>query len=406
MLKRFAKYISVAVCFAYAHNALAELRGMGIAEFMAEADKDTAMQQRTRERIGLLDVNQDGKISYNEMQTSIAGVMEIPDDFTSAPQKQELQSYIPSAFSESDNNSDNSLTGEEIDTFSKKMQMFMVRQQFINMDKNQDGIINKEDMPSPDESMKKMEEALKKLQDTIDKLDEIDPEQLAEGMLQNISKAAAEEDYYQMDKNKDNCVNMEEYLVYQLAQDKEDELDKMTYVRWYIDIKKKNKDCMTKSEYVAEMGRPIEDMVDAEEDAEAEQEYAAILFNEIDSNKDGKVTATEYSEYMLMHDKIETNEDNEREYFKEIEGSHKGYLTKEEYCAEYKKRVGEEIKCIGFEDIDEDRDNQISEDEYIKYNLAIHNDKERKKEMYTDMFMREYAPERGWVTQEEFIKRY
>lgn len=187
-------------------------------------------------------------------------------------------------------------------------------------------------------------------EDFMDKLDSMNSDEIAQNWMKNISSAMADENYYQMDKNHDNCVTREEYIAYNMQPDKDNnnediKLDSLDYSRIYIDIKKENKNCLTKEEYITDENNFLETtMEEDKKNPENDKEYAAVLFEYIDKDSNGKITAEEYAEYHYQQDiklsapnqPILKKETYQEIFFKSI-APNKGWQNKEEFIEYYVK---------------------------------------------------------------------
>ena len=100
---------------------------------------------------------------------------------------------------------------------------------------------------------------MEKLKSALGQLKEVPTEKLADNFIANISNAMADENYFQMDRDKNGCVTEEEYINYMLIfeQDKTNNQEsvhyQMTKNDWqemYRNEKKANSACLTKEEYI------------------------------------------------------------------------------------------------------------------------------------------------------------
>ena len=317
-------------------------------EFLAEAANDKKLQADMMERLSLWDINGDGAISSTEIEEIVKGTDVITA--LNEDEKKATAANIQESFKKADADKDNMLKGDEIKELGKLMQSFLLKQQFRKMDRNGDGVINQDDIPPMEESLQKLEEAVKKMQEAVEKVNAMDENELAQNFVQNINSSIAKEDYYQMDKNHDNCVTKDEYADYNVSvQEKkqndadipEDEkiiLSREAYLSLYTREKKQNPACLTMEEYVANQSKVFDNV--EEDDAE----IGELIFAEMDTNQDGKVTQDEFVAYEMS-----TNSDNKFteediiEMFKQTKGAEKGWLTKEEYVADF-VAIGAEIK--------------------------------------------------------------
>ena len=184
-------------------------------EFLAEAANDKKLQADMMERLSLWDVNGDGAISSTEIEEIVKGTDVVTA--LSEDEKKATAANIQESFNKADADKDNMLKGDEIKELGKLMQSFLLKQQFRKMDRNGDGVINQDDIPPMEESLQKLEEAVKKMQEAVEKVNAMDENELAQNFVQNINSSIAKEDYYQMDKNHDNCVTKDEYADYNVS---------------------------------------------------------------------------------------------------------------------------------------------------------------------------------------------
>ena len=210
-------------------------------------------------------------------------------------------------------------------------------------------------MPNSEESMQQMEDAIQQMKDLSKRLDEMDAHEVAQNWIKNIGSAVADEDYYQMDKDQNGCVSREEYVDYQMRTDRDEEeedekLGALDYSRWYLDIKKENPDCLSKDEYIKDQSMSIEERLEKENthNPETEEAFAGLVFDEMDSDLNGKLTATEYAEYNYQRDvnlyapnEPVMKQENYYSMFLTIKAPDKGWMSKEEFVADY---MAEEAK--------------------------------------------------------------
>ena len=198
---------------------------------------------------GLADINSDGFVSENELAMIINSVdfeINLTADEKSA-KKTRLQEY----FTQVDKNNDYKLDKKEYVAFMQKEAEF---EAMAHIAKMQD-LITK----SPEEMVAENEANMAKLKSALGQLKEVPTEKLADNFIANISNAMADENYFQMDKDKNGCVTEEEYVDYMLifAQDKTNNQEsvhyQMTKNDWremYRNEKKANSACLTKEEYI------------------------------------------------------------------------------------------------------------------------------------------------------------
>ena len=101
-----------------------------------------------------------------------------------------------------------------------------------------------------------LKEKMEKTKTTLDKFNSMSTEELSNKFINNISNNIAEENYFQMDKDKNGCVTEDEYAEYMVVFAKntdnftEDNLSKDDWRELYQDEKKAKENCLTKEEYV------------------------------------------------------------------------------------------------------------------------------------------------------------
>ena len=109
---------------------------------------------------------------------------------------------------------------------------------------------------SPQEMINDLKEKMEKTKTTLDKFNSMSTEELSNKFINNISNNIAEENYFQMDKDKNGCVTEDEYAEYMVVFAKntdsftEDNLSKDDWRELYQDEKKAKENCLTKEEYV------------------------------------------------------------------------------------------------------------------------------------------------------------
>ena len=234
---------------------------------LKQAETDKALQQNIRDRLDLLDINNDGFVSDTEIKEMIKG-MDVLSRFSEA-EKKEMATATEKMFNEADANHDHLLNKTEMEAFSKKFAVVMVRLDFKKRDANGDGVIDLKDLPSAEESQKQLDEAMKKLNDLTKKMESMNPEEMARNFMKNTGSAIAQEDFYRMDKDHNGCVSENEYVDYQLLQqqrmsaEEKEECDSYAMTRedfqsLYQMTKKSKPDCLTKDEYVGEQMSSID----------------------------------------------------------------------------------------------------------------------------------------------------
>lgn len=190
-----------------------------------------------------LDINNDRHISENEALMFSAGAY---------PSDKKRQAEIANLFHQADTDKNNRLD------FSESKKFLFAVQEIIIKEKLNDimPFLNPAQPPSLEESEKMLNESLKKLEKATQDLKKIDPQTAAKNMINGMMTALADENFYQMDKKKDNCVTRENYAAYNIElqqntdRDSDFKLSYQDFLEIYDEIKKKNPDCLTKEEYM------------------------------------------------------------------------------------------------------------------------------------------------------------
>lgn len=301
-------YVAAFLCLFVQPLYAQTMSGMTFQDMLQDAENDSNLQELMKENAELFDVNSDNKISYNEVVKSTAGLNEVPDSIYTDTEKAETKNYFLQAFYDNDLNHDNELTNNEKEGFAKAWQIYLLKQQFSKMDRNGDGVINNDDMPTPEEIQQQMEDAMQRAEEAVKKLEQNKPEEIAENWMKAIEAAVGDENYYQMDKDHNNCVTEAEYVANQITQEDEqisDELIKrvrdITFVEEYISLPKATLDCLTKEEYIAYESLPLEKKLNSDKtiDKETQRYYASVLFSAMDNNRDNELSIEEYVTFKI-----------------------------------------------------------------------------------------------------------
>lgn len=195
------------------------------------------------------DVNSDGFISENEygyLLKSIDIDFNLNDE-QKAAKKSRMQEY----FKQADKNSDSRLSKEEYFEVLQKETEYEAKERVKQMQE----LANK----SPEEMMKDFQEKMDKAKAALEKFQNTSTEEMSDNIIGNISQGLAEENYFQMDKDKDGCVTADEYAEYMavfsknVAESNKDMMSDMPKADWrevYKDEKKAKENCLTKEEYI------------------------------------------------------------------------------------------------------------------------------------------------------------
>lgn len=261
----------------------------------------------------MIDVNNDNSVSDREAMKFVEGLT-YADEFPEA-QKQQRQKEIMDLFAKADVSGDKKLSDQEFSVFWADVEDWMIKDRFRQMDRNNDGVYDENDIPSVEESLAKMEQVNAKLDDAVAKWKNMDIDALTNQMVNNMIDEQYEEDFYQMDKDKNNCVSRDEFADYSMIEEKnigiEMSLTRDDYLEIYDAIDKKNPECLTKEEYKADAMAPIDDDFDMEnlkqevndavehsqavlEDMQTEMEKAQALTEELQKNKENGIKFSDF----------------------------------------------------------------------------------------------------------------
>ena len=341
-------FISTSVAFSLSPS---DNEGMTKAEFIAQAQTEKPLDVLD------FDINDDKKISYNELQEMISG-FKVPFLKMSDDQQKEIKDTLNDKFKQNDKNNDGYLDATEYPDLENALITLLVSYRFDEMDRNRDGIFNFEDIPPMEESLQKIQTATEKLKETTQKLEETSSDEMAANLFNSFSVSLAKEEFFGMDKDRDNCVTKDEYVTYSLQQqdqDNEDDRYKLSredFIRLYAMIKKKAPDCLTQEDYMADSQKNINDILEkantesysdtdidftdsTTDNPDFSKEFAQIIFLEMDTNNDGKVTQDEYVAYEKANGSS-SPELNHADLFRFTFGlndENKNWVNKEEFIA-------------------------------------------------------------------------
>lgn len=195
------------------------------------------------------DVNSDGFISENEygyLLKSIDIDFNLNDE-QKAAKKSRMQEY----FKQADKNGDSRLSKEEYFEVLQKETEYEAKERVKQMQE----LANK----SPEEMMRDFNEKMEKAKVALEKFQDTSAEEMSDNIIGNISQGLAEENYFQMDKDKDGCVTADEYAEYMavfsknVAESNKNTMSDMPEADWrevYKDEKKAKENCLTKEEYI------------------------------------------------------------------------------------------------------------------------------------------------------------
>ena len=315
--------------------------------FVKEALENSIIQDTLDSNFSVFDINSDNVFSANELKNVIAN----------DKNKEKLAEY----FTLSDKNNDNQLNKEEFGIFDKYHTELLFRENFKKKDRNNDGIYDEKDIPSIDESLNKLKEMTVNLENSVKQLESLNTENFAEDMIKSVGSAIADEDYYQMDKDKDNCVTNEEYATYQFKKNKDQDFSMSydEYLKAFYIIDKKDENCLSKEEYIDDINKSMSFNDDYNTDF---SNIAKGEYYEIDKNNDNCVNKEEYAtyhtEYMQKfyteHSMLEifsydeTYNDSLEEYIS-IKKTDNNCLTKDEFVTYYAEELKKEEESFNKE---------------------------------------------------------
>ncbi len=303
----------------------------------------------------LLDVNSDGFVSDREVSNFIEG-LNLTGNFNEA-QKEQRHKDIMAFFVQADKTVDKKLSVDEFIAFWKNVEDWTIKNRFREMDRNGDGIYDEKDIPSREESLANLEKMKQRLENAVNQLQQTSPQEFVDNMMKNMMTAQIDEDFYQMDKNADNCVSRDEYADYNLNlpdnNDEEFSLTRNEYLEIYDYIEKKRPNCLTKEEYKADMEKPIDlemsdidDELDIDDDTgespvsdvndemleNAFWQHIEQNYRDMDKNPDGCVSKDEFADYNLeMNENMPLLREDYLKIYNLIEKKVSDCLTVDEY---------------------------------------------------------------------------
>ena len=211
--------------------------------------KSTESVELLSASFGISDINNDGFVSENELAMIINNVdAEIG---LTANEKSAKKERLRKYFAQADKNNDHRLDKKEYIVLAQKEIEFEAKAQVAKAQ----SFANK----SPEEIDAEIEANAEKIKSALNKLKEIPTEELANNFISGISNAMADENYFQMDRDKNGCVTEEEYVNYMLifAENTADsqgsgdyQMTKDDWREMYHNEKKTNPTCLTKEEYI------------------------------------------------------------------------------------------------------------------------------------------------------------
>lgn len=103
--------------------------GINFEDFLKEAENDSSFIEQSTERLKLIDVNNDGKISYNEI-TNVANASIELNQSDYAKELTDMNEELIKSFHDSDKNKDKELTADEIESFVPQMRYYLLKKSF------------------------------------------------------------------------------------------------------------------------------------------------------------------------------------------------------------------------------------------------------------------------------------
>lgn len=233
--------------------------------FMVEADivkEETKRKLQASEdyqdllqnSIEFVDINSDNYVSDREFSDYIDGF----NISSTLPQtaQQERRQKLEAIFNAADTRGEKKLSAAEFQTIWPEIENLIIDEVFSETDRNQNNYLDYGDLPTPEESQEQAQKQMRKLQEQLEK---IGSDEWLDNFIKQNQQRRAEEDYYQMDKDHNNCVDKEEYTAYQIKQDNtlppEERINftQEDYSAIYDTIKRANPACVTQEEYLQDI---------------------------------------------------------------------------------------------------------------------------------------------------------
>lgn len=234
--------------------------GMGFLMSVSAANAQMPdMSKMMSDAFDLLDVNNDGFVSSNEYKNFIEGVD--MDALLDEAQKKNKKSRLSAAFKTFDKNKDGNLEKDEF-------LLLMQTEAMLSASERQNKVMEFAENPDKAEAM--LQDSLKKLNEAAEKLKNMSADEMANNFLKGISSNIADENYFQMDKDKDGCVTEDEYAAYMVedslrtASDPEYAFTEQQAREIYRDEKKAKPNCLTKDEYLRNYDEMLSAPVDVD----------------------------------------------------------------------------------------------------------------------------------------------
>lgn len=211
-------------------------------------------QDLLQNSIEFVDINNDNYVSDREFSNFINGF----DISSQLPQtaQQERRQKLEALFNAADTRGEKKLSAAEFQTIWPEIENLIIDEVFSETDRNQNNYLDYADFPTPKESQEQTQKQMRKLQEQLEK---IGSDEWLNNFIEQNRKQRAEEDYYQMDKDQNNCVDKEEYAAYQMELDNtlppEERINftQEDYSAIYDTIKRANPACVTQEEYLQDI---------------------------------------------------------------------------------------------------------------------------------------------------------
>ena len=211
-------------------------------------------QDLLQNSIEFVDINNDNYVSDREFSNFINGF----DISSQLPQtaQQERRQKLEAIFNAADTRGEKKLSAAEFQTIWPEIENLIIDEVFSETDRNQNNYLDYADFPTPKESQEQTQKQMRKLQEQLEK---IGSDEWLNNFIEQNRKQRAEEDYYQMDKDQNNCVDKEEYAAYQMELDNTlppEERINFTledYSAIYDTIQRANPACVTQEEYLQDI---------------------------------------------------------------------------------------------------------------------------------------------------------
>lgn len=200
----------------------------------------------------MFDIDNNDKISPSELEKSTLGLEKVP--FYSSDDVEKVKQEISKAFDRFDTDKDGYLSRTEAEEFLSFLENMLVNLQIAKMDPNDDGTITEEEMAAFSKMLPSFQESMAKLQEATEKLKNINknPDQHFNSMLSNINNNVNQEEYTQMDTNKDDKVTQKEFVDYEFNHPNNKELgfSEEDYQNIYYLIDTAHKGYISRQEYI------------------------------------------------------------------------------------------------------------------------------------------------------------